>query len=161
MEQIVRMSKKKAQSYIKNWTRDQYSEIINGHPLSCGMAPLPMREKLEKIDNSLFYELLDKEQNYVMEWLSRLDKTKKTVYNGNSYSLKHMIGSDAYMETGKHIYMTNNQMKDALLIAGFEPIDPSELNWEYHISRVSPAFSRHRKIGNVYIGQSFRRRMRV
>ena len=32
------------------------------------------------------------------------------------------------------ISITNNQMKDAMLLAGFEPVDPRAVIWDYNIS---------------------------
>ena len=34
---------------------------------------------------------------------------------------------------------TNNAMKDAMLMAGFEPVDPSEVIWHYTLSMDCPA----------------------
>ena len=32
------------------------------------------------------------------------------------------------------IYLTNNQFKHAMLMAGYEPVDPDALNWEFNIA---------------------------
>jgi hypothetical protein len=42
-----------------------------------------------------------------------------------------------YKRTQIHLY--NNQFKEAMLINGFWPRDPSELNWVFHIQASSPA----------------------
>ena len=57
-----------------------------------------------------------------------------SMYRHTSYGLKH------YLEHDTGIYVTNNAFKDAMLICGFEPADPHELNWHYCISEKSPVF---------------------
>ena len=54
--------------------------------------------------------------------------------NHTSYGIKHILERD----TG--VYVTNNQMKDAMLGCGFEPRKVDELNWAFCISEKSPAF---------------------
>ena len=39
------------------------------------------------------------------------------------------------------LYLTNNEFKDAMLMCGYEPVNPNELNWNYCISKKSPAFT--------------------
>lgn len=64
-----------------------------------------------------------------------MDKIQiNTNYDKTSYGLKHILEHD----TG--IYLTNNEFKDAMLICGYEPVNPQELNWTYCISKKSPAF---------------------
>ena len=53
----------------------------------------------------------------------------------DSYQLKHMVEAD----TG--VYLTNNQFKHAMLLCGYGPVDASELNWDYCISRDSAIFA--------------------
>lgn len=139
-----RIAKKKAEEHISKWKRYQYSEIINGHPLSCGMAPLLEKEKVKHIDNALFSDLPKDYQKYVMEWISGLKETKVSVLSTSSYGLKHVVEQNSYDEIGTRIYMTNNQFKDAMLLAGFEPTNPNALNWTYHISKRSPSLHRER-----------------
>ena len=50
--------------------------------------------------------------------------------------MKHLLEHDT------KIYLTNNEFKDAMMICGFEPMDPDMLNWIYCISAKSPAFKR-------------------
>lgn len=45
----------------------------------------------------------------------------------SSYGLKHLLESD----TG--LYFTNNEFKHLMLLMGYEPVDPKELNWRYHV----------------------------
>ena len=51
------------------------------------------------------------------------------------------IGIKHLLERDTGIYLTNNEFKDAMLQAGYEPVDPNELNWHYRISKKSKAFA--------------------
>ena len=126
--------RKKKYDYIKimaNWKRNQYSEIVNGHPFSCGKGPLDEREKPEHVDAKLFSELNPSDQNRCKKWVAQLKKTKTSILSITSYGLKHMLENDL------GIYMTNNQFKDLMLECGFEPVKETDLNWNYHIDRRS------------------------
>ena len=50
---------------------------------------------------------------------------------------KRSSSNSLYKRTQIHLY--NNQFKEAMLINGFWPRDPSELNWLFHIQASSPA----------------------
>ena len=81
-------------------------------------------------------------QEAVMEWVKQQIKPgKKPLISYSSYGLKHILQGD----TG--IYLSNNAMKDAMLLAGFEPVDPEEGNWHYRISIKSKAFDRKSRQG--------------
>ena len=41
--------------------------------------------------------------------------------------MKHLLEHD----TG--VYLTNNEFKDAMLLAGYRPVNPDSLNWKYRI----------------------------
>lgn len=41
--------------------------------------------------------------------------------------MKHLLEHD----TG--IYLTNNEFKDAMLLAGYQPVNPNSLNWKHRI----------------------------
>jgi len=61
------------------------------------------------------------------EWIRKNIRKGKSVNNHSSYGLKHILEHDT------HIYMTNNEFKDAMLLAGFKPVDANELNWRFRI----------------------------
>lgn len=64
----------------------------------------------------------------VSEWIrANIRKSGKILKGRTSYGIKHILQHD----TG--VYLTNNQFKDAMLTAGFAPVDPNELNWRYRI----------------------------
>ena len=88
-----------------------------------------------KNDCELITDLPEQAQETVFAWIRQnlLYKPGKDVHS-TSYGLKHILKSDT------HIYLTNNQFKDAMLVCGFEPIKETELNWTYHLNPRSPAF---------------------
>ena len=64
----------------------------------------------------------------VSEWIrTNVRRGEKILRGRTSYGIKH----DLQHDTG--IYLTNNQFKDAILMAGYEPVNPNELNWHYRI----------------------------
>ena len=52
---------------------------------------------------------------------------KKILQGHTSYGMKHLLEHD----TG--VYLTNNEFKDAMLLAGYRPVNPNSLNWKYRI----------------------------
>ena len=88
-------------------------------------------------DADLITDHSETDQHIVMDWIvNNLVPRKTVLYESSSYGLKHILERD----TG--IYLTNNEFKDAMLLAGFEPANPNDINWYYRISKKSPAFSR-------------------
>lgn len=91
------------------------SGIRDGHPWT--------------IDEShLVSELLPNDREILMKWIKSKFKASKTPYNATSYGIKH------HFEADSHIYLTNNQMKDALCECGFKPVDAKTLNWSFFIA---------------------------
>ncbi len=63
------------------------------------------------------------------EWIRKNIRGSRSILHGySSYGLKHLLEED----TG--IYMTNNEFKDAMVLAGFQPVNPNALNWKFRIS---------------------------
>lgn len=88
-------------------------------------------------DAGLITDHTESEQEIVRDWISKNLYPRKTVLSDRtSYGLKHILQRDI------GIYLTNNEFKDAMLLAGYEPANPNELNWHYAISKKSPAFRR-------------------
>lgn len=100
--------------------RSAYSEIIDGRPVEYIGA---------SISNGLITDLPEDKQEKVFEWIkSKMIPRKTGNLKHSSYGLKHILEKD----TG--IYVSNNQFKDAMLQAGFKPVNPYELNWCFFIS---------------------------
>lgn len=103
--------------------------IKNGKPYTCEEGHddyelLSDGEKPEHMPKEVFEER-------VLSWIDEfVSPSKKTFARGNSYSLKHRL-ANWYKSTG--LYLTNNQFKDAMMIKGYLPVDPDELNWRYRI----------------------------
>lgn len=86
-------------------------------------------------DAGLITDHPEEEQKIVLDWIRRNILPRKTVlHERTSYGLKHLLEHDV------KIYLTNNEFKDAMMMCGFEPVDPNMLNWIYRISAKSPAF---------------------
>ena len=89
-------------------------------------------------DADLITDHPEYEQKIVMDWIHNNIYPRQTVLRDRtSYGMKHILERD----TG--IYLTNNEFKDAMMICGFMPYDPNDLNWVYCISKKSPAFGRN------------------
>lgn len=80
------------------------------------------------IDKSLITERSEDAIDMVMEWIrGNVRRSGRILQGRTSYGLKHLLESDV------GIYLTNNEFKDAMLLAGFKPVNPNELNWRYRI----------------------------
>lgn len=80
------------------------------------------------IDDELLTDHSESEIVKIGGWIRKNIRGSRTILKGHtSYGLKHILEHD----TG--IYMTNNEFKDAMLLAGYKPVDPDELNWIYRI----------------------------
>lgn len=88
-------------------------------------------------DTSLVTDMTKEEQEKVMEWIHENILSRKTpLLDYSSYGIKHLLERDL------KFYITNNQFKDAMLLCGFYPVDEHLLNWNYCISKKSPAFKK-------------------
>ena len=77
-----------------------------------------------------YEEVMDHHKEMVQEWIFKnLEHASKNCHGGTSYGIKHEFEKD----TG--VYLTNGHFKGAMLVAGFDPIDYDELNWEFKIKR--------------------------
>lgn len=86
-------------------------------------------------DAGLITDRPEDEKRTALDWIAENIRPRKTKLEGHtSYGIKHILQHD----TG--LYLTNNEFKDAMLLSGYKPTDPNELNWHYRISRKSPAF---------------------
>ncbi len=87
------------------------------------------------VDAGLITERPEEEMETAMRWIAENIRPRKTpLPERTSYGMKHILQHD----TG--LYLTNNEFKDAMLLSGYEPVDPDELNCSYRISKKSPAF---------------------
>ncbi len=92
-------------------------------PISCLLNGIPWTQG----DTATLDDLSRGEQKRVFDWISRNIHFSGNAETVSSYSLKH------HMEQDIGLYTTNNQFKHAMLKMGYEPVDYSELNWEYTV----------------------------
>jgi len=77
------------------------------------------------------YDHLSKDMKELLNWwLNEFVKPEKH-YNHipSSYRLKHLF------EEVVHEYLSNGQLKMAMLKAGFEPLNQTVLNWHFKLCR--------------------------
>lgn len=80
------------------------------------------------VDEALITGRADEVITAVDGWIRKNIRTGKKILHGHtSYGIKHMLEHDT------HIYLTNNEFKDAMLLAGYQPVNPKDLNWRYRI----------------------------
>ena len=85
-------------------------------------------------DDHHLYEFPLETQNIILDWVFWNFYPAQKIYpHLTSDDLKEVL----YKRTQIHLH--NNQFKEAMLINGFWPRDPSELNWVFHIQASSPA----------------------
>lgn len=96
----------------------------------------PFTNENGSVDEALITGHSKEEIDVVCEWIrSKLIRIKTPNYDKSSYGLKHILEKDI------GLYLTNNEFKDAMLMCGYEPVNPNELNWNYCISKKSPEFT--------------------
>lgn len=99
------------------------SEIRDGHAWT-------------KDDEETIKDLTLDEATTLVAWIQENFVPRKTANRWHtSYGLKHI-----FENSDGGFYVTNNQFKDAMLQAGFKPVEENMLNWYYRISERSPAF---------------------
>ena len=88
-------------------------------------------------DTTHLCDLSEEEQEIVLEWLQwNVWPAKNKLDGHSSYGMKHILNN----RTG--IYITNNQMKEAMWNLGFRPTKINTLNWTFKIKKSSPIFQR-------------------
>ena len=102
-----------------------------GLPHSAGYLKWCGRCELDRLDNALMADFSPNERRIVQEWIRDTFNPIKTYNKKHStYSLKHLLQS----KTG--IYLTNNQMKDALLKMGYICQNEHKINWLVNVSEM-------------------------
>ena len=107
--------------------RNMFSQKGYGIMIKNGV-PVTVETGSEKIDADLLHDLPYDEIARIGDWIK--ENIRHADAHGeayNSYGLKHR------MEREIGIYVTNNQFKHAMLLAGYRPHNPNVLNWEFDI----------------------------
>lgn len=93
---------------------------------------------INKLDPpSLFDEVCHDKQIIMLNWI--YDKLQPiSTYNdlASSYKLKHLMEKDI------GFYVSNGELKGAMLKAGYKPKNVDEQNWYFKISKKSSAFKK-------------------
>lgn len=101
-------------------------------PLRIGDNVFLIRETAGSLVNKpKHFDYLSRErQEILVDWCFRLRKIDSINYRSSSYGLKHFF---------KEFYITNGQLKGAMLKAGFkkENADPEGMNWHFNVSKKS------------------------
>ena len=83
-------------------------------------------------DKGLLSDKSKAEQEMVLSWIrEHIKESRRVLRSRSSYGLKHDLQRDT------RIYLTNNEFKDAMMLSGYMPVDPDELNWHYRIRVVT------------------------
>ena len=83
------------------------------------------------VDDGLITEQPEAVIKAVSNWIKENIRPARRILQGRtSYGMKHLLERD----TG--IYLTNNEFKDALFLAGYQPANAGGLNWRYKIELI-------------------------
>lgn len=104
------------------------SSIISGTIECISVGGLPVSTESPFFDDKLLTDEDKEIQEKVLKWIKQhCVRIKSINKRHSSYGLKHILERD----TG--IYLTNNQFKHAMLLAGHNPINEKDLNWYFRI----------------------------
>ena len=77
-------------------------------------------------DEALFSDVRPEDRELALLWVKWNLWPRKTCSKVSSYRLKHLLERDT------HIYLTNNQFKDLMLLCGYRVHNPLTLNWCFY-----------------------------
>lgn len=90
--------------------------------------PYTYNPDFDEVDNHLITDRSKEDQKKVFDWIKNYISPRSSVDNRHtSYGLKHI----QQHVTGLYLY--NNEFKDAMMLSGYMPVDPDELNWRFKI----------------------------
>ena len=118
---------------------DQFVKRVDSNVFENGVYRVKTVFENGEIDNTHLSDLPAEEQKRLVTWVAyNFYPAKSFLHFPTSYRFKHTY------ERRAHIYVTNNQFKEAMLMNGFYPKDASELNWTFRIKKSSPAMQEFR-----------------
>ena len=92
---------------------------------------LPYSNENGSGDDALLNDCSKEDIEKADRWIRQnIRKSDKCLEEHTSYGLKHLLENDT------KVYLTNNQFKHAMMLAGYEPENPDELNWVYKIKYI-------------------------
>lgn len=99
--------------------------IKNGRPYTCENG---YRDDKLLVNGEYDFNTHDK-LSRVGDWIKEnIRPGSEENTDHTSYGLKH------FLEDATGVYLTNNEFKDAMLLAGYEPINSIAVNWTWRIS---------------------------
>lgn len=88
-----------------------------------------------------FYNLPSDVQAQLVKWVEVFSNPLKSWNNMvSSYGLKHQAENFKFIDVS---YVSNDQLKGAMLLAGYKPKDPDELNWKFKVSWKFPKYNQN------------------
>ena len=103
----------------------------NGLSHSAGYLNIEGRCEIDNLDNALMANLSADKRQIVHNWIrDTFNPIKSYNVKHSIYALKHLLES----KTG--IYLTNNQMKNALLNMGYTCQNEHKINWLVNVSEM-------------------------
>lgn len=82
---------------------------------------------MHKLDQPEAFNMLDPlEKAALLAWIGYAMRPASRYSDHTSYGMKHAFEHVCF-------YATNGQFKGAMLAAGYEPEDPTELNWVFKV----------------------------
>ena len=100
--------------------------LKNGRPYTCSSSG-------QDKDDALISDRFLEDIAIVGQWIREKMRKSRSIYEANSYQLKHRL----YRET--NVYLTDNEFKDAMLLAGHKPVNPDEIRWRFRIAMIDDA----------------------
>lgn len=121
------MKRKKTFTIMKDghpYTYSGYKYLKPGDPFYEYRTPYNATHDDKLLISELPQDKYDEALSVLKRWFL---KSNKTSLRHTSYGYKHWLESEI-----RH-YVSNNQLKDAMLILGFEPGNYDELNWCFKV----------------------------
>jgi hypothetical protein len=90
-------------------------------------------------------DLSAEQQAVLISWIRDMLVTAERVYTPNSYITKHDFEREP-----EGFYVTNGMFKGALLKAGFAPVNPREVNWQFRVKPTWELCAWERRLLGIY-----------
>ena len=88
---------------------------------------------LEVNQPSSYERLTDEQKQIVQTWIKRELVPASREGDFSSYNLKHIFEC---LQGSR--FVNNGAFKGAMLVAGYRPVEPTELNWRFHYKTATP-----------------------
>jgi hypothetical protein len=82
-------------------------------------------------DPDCLYDMMPEKAMALARWIQHAIKPSSTPERVTSYTLKHLFERVGF-------YVSNGEFKAVMVIAGYQPIDGSEVNWRFYCEPKCP-----------------------